>query len=352
MVGLFSSKELREGRGVIEGVVGEWVERMRLASGRKERVNVLDLARGLAVDVVTGYLFGRRFGGLNTVKEVGGKKAGAGGMVDSFVAVGRYWYLLGWAFKWVEWVENMLFEDRDVVESMRVVDEFVAGVVAQPVVRKDGGRKYYQERLLEAGFSESETRAQCKDLIFAGTDSTGMNLATICWLLAKHPATYEKLRDELATMKPSDDELQLLPYLNGVIKEGLRLSMANPSRLPRLVPEGGWTFEGTYLPEGTEVSCTPFELHFDEEVFKDSRAFRPERWLDASEEMKTYSIPFGLGPRQCIARNLATMELFVAVQKLVEADVLRGAKVVENEIKIKEWFNSSVEGHRIDLVWD
>ena len=68
--------------------------------------------------------------------------------------------------------------------------------------------------------------------------------------------------------------------------------------------------------------------------------------------MKTYSIPFGLGPRQCIARNLATMELFVAVQKLVEADVLRGAKVVENEIKIKEWFNSSVEGHRIDLVWD
>ena len=78
--------------------------------------------------------------------------------------------------------------------------------------------------------------------------------------------------------------------------------MANPSRLPRVVPESGWTFNDVKLPAGTEVSCTPFELHFNEEVFQNSRGFVPERWLEASEEMKRDSIPFGLGSRQCIAR--------------------------------------------------
>ncbi len=103
--------------------------------------------------------------------------------------------------------------------------------------------------------------------------------------------------------KPSFEELQSLPYLRGVIQEGLRISMANPSRLPRVVPPRGWTFKGKHLPPHAEVSCTPFEMHFSEEIFENAREFRPERWLEASDSMKRDSIPFGLGARQCIARK-------------------------------------------------
>ena len=137
-----------------------------------------------------------------------------------------------------------------------------------------------------------------------GSISDISQLATICFQLAKHPEKYEKLKQEVLGAKPTFEDLQSLPYLQGVIKEGLRISMANPSRLPRVVPEAGWTFKGVYLPHRTEVSCAPFELHFNEGVFEDPREFMPERWLDASESMKRDSIPFGLGPRQCIARNL------------------------------------------------
>lgn len=63
---------------------------------------------------------------------------------------------------------------------------------------------------------------------------------------------------------------------------------------------------------------------------------------------------FGAGSRQCIARNLATTELYMATERLVEKDVLRGAGVpigMEGEVQIYEWFNSKVKGEAIDLVW-
>ena len=159
------------------------------------------------------------------------------------------------------------------------------------------------------------------------------------------------LRKEILEKKPTEAELQSLPYLRGVIKEGLRLSMANPSRLPRVVPVGGWSFRGYKLPAGTNVSVAPFEVHLNPAVFPHPNEFIPERWMDPSDEMTRDWIPFGLGPRQCIARNLVTMELYIAVQRLVEEDVLRGARTLVDKIEILEWFNSKVKGERIDLCW-
>ena len=319
--------------------------KMESLSGR--RVNVLNLTRSLATDAVTAYLFGENYDGLGEMEE--GKELSASGMVNSFVAVGRFWYLPGWMFGLLEWMDAKFWGEKRVEASIEKVDKFVNGVVDAAAMDKEKGN--YPARLLEVGISVAETRAQCKDLIFAGTDSTGTNLATICWMLAKYPECYRNLRKEILRAKPSETELQSLPYLQGVVREGLRLSMANPSRLPRLVPAEGWTFKGVYLPPGTTVSCTPFELHLDPEVFEDPLQFKPERWHHPTEAMNRNSIPFGLGTRQCIARNLATMELFCAVQRLVEEDILNSAKCCGDKIEIVEWFNSKVEGEKIELQW-
>ena len=63
-------------------------------------------------------------------------------------------------------------------------------------------------------------------------------------------------------------------------------------------------------------------------------------------------IPFGLGTRQCIARNLATVELFLAVRSIARHDVLKGAKALGEKIEILEWFNSKVKGESIQIVWE
>lgn len=63
------------------------------------------------------------------------------------------------------------------------------------------------------------------------------------------------------------------------------------------------------------------------------------------------SIAFGIGPRQCIARNLATAGLFWSVEGLVKSDVLRGARPVKDRIEILEWFNARVKDRKVELVW-
>lgn len=379
---LFSTSNLRQGQDVIYKCVDRLVDRLledkRADKGGKP-LNILNLTRGLAVDAVSSYLLGNTYGALDesgvqeeklaVKKEVAGsptpdgheQEMSASGMVDCFVAVGRFWYLPTWAFKLVESFDLWWNAEPEVSHSLTRVDRYVASVVSDAeaaIAASKANEKptthpltSYPARLLQAGFTPSETRAQCKDLMFAGTDSTGMNLATILYRLAQNPEYYQRLREEILATNPSFDDLQSLPYLRGVVKEGLRLSMANPTRLPRVVPASGWTFKDTYFPPGTVVGCTPFVLHLSPNVFEDPDEFKPERWFEPSDAMTRDAIPFGLGSRQCIARNLATVELFCAVEKVVRADVLNGAKTVKDKVEIIEWFNSKVVGERIDLVW-
>lgn len=379
---LFSTSNLRQGQHVIYKCVDSFVDRLTQAAAGNQKgkpLNILNLTRGLAVDAVSSYLLGGSYGALNespTTEETKGVKdelakdqdreMSASGMVNCFVAVGRFWYLPTSAFKMLESFDAWWNAEHQVTKSLGLVDEFVAKVVKQAEIAlqaSNGTDKAgepsgighsttsYPARMLQSGFTASEVRAQCKDLIFAGTDSTGMNLATILFHLARNPKCYATLQQEITTADPSFDDLQALPYLRGVVKEGLRLSLANPSRLPRVVPAQGWTFKKTYFPPGTVISCTPYSLHLNPAVFPDPFAFKPERWLDPSEEMVRDAIPFGLGTRQCIARNLASVELFCAVEKVIKADVLTGAKTLVDKIEILEWFNSKVVGERIDLVW-
>jgi cytochrome P450 len=343
---LFSTGSLRAGSDTIYECVDRMVVRMKEEAKSGEPVNILNLTRSFAVDAMTAYLFNNSYGGL---EETGGAMS-ASAMVNAFVAFGRFFYLPNWLIQLLEWGREKLLPDDRVNSSIAKVDCFVASVVDRS--RTDDKLKgNYPSRLVESGFSVSETRAQCKDLIFAGTDSTGMNLAMICFMLAKHPHVYGRLRREVLEKKGCKAEMHSLPYLRGVIREGLRLSFANPARLPRVVPPSGWTFKGTFLPAGTIVSCTPFEIHLNPEVFVDPYKFWPERWDRPTNEMNRDSIWFGLGTRQCIARNLATMELVSAVHRLVEGNILDGARCCQEEIKILEWFNSKVKDEKIELVW-
>ena len=63
-------------------------------------------------------------------------------------------------------------------------------------------------------------------------------------------------------------------------------------------------------------------------------------------------MPFSLGIRQCIARNLAIAQLTMAVEKIVESGVLNGARVKNERVDVVEWFNVKIEGNKVEVVWD
>lgn len=189
VVPVFSTSNLRSGSETIEGCVSKMVARLKeeaaesraasKASSEPKPVNVLNIARSLAVDAVSSYLFGETFGGVSEKTD----KMSANGYVDTLVAVGRFFFLPNWIFLFLETSRQRFWPDKVEDESAHKVHSFVETLV-QGSAKDDST---YQGRLLKAGISQHEVAVQLLDLLFAGTDSTGTNLSTICWQLAKRP---------------------------------------------------------------------------------------------------------------------------------------------------------------------
>jgi cytochrome P450 len=349
-------------------VVDDFVERLRGVAKSGQPVNVLQLGRALAIDAVSSYLFHERYGALKESESV--ELMSASPFVDAYVGVGAFFnFTCGKVGDYLVGLLEHLTQSPETAKSFNAMDEYTGGLI-QRSVPKSGS---YQSRLLER-VSSSQAQIEVKDVCFAGTDSTGMTTATIIWYLTKYPEMsvlgllhrevsrcnssnmpfrYTRLRTALQTTSTPDDPTST-PYLRAVVREGLRLAWANPIRLPRAVPASGWTYKSHFFPQGTSVGVSTFQLHQDESVFPDPREFKPERWLDPTDAMLNSFFAFGKGTRACIAQNLGLAEVTLAIWKVAEGDVLRGASIVGGEnsnIEILEWFNSRVKGKEILVQW-
>ncbi|KAK0466873.1 cytochrome P450 monooxygenase [Desarmillaria tabescens] len=169
-----------------------------------------------------------------------------------------------------------------------------------------------------------ELTAEALTLLVAGSDTTSTSTCAIIYYLARTPSVQEKLQKELDEHLDSDvattDRVKNLTYLQAVINEGLRLHPAVSMGLPREAPEGGMTILGNYLPAGTVISVPIYTTHRDPTVFGDDvEEFRPERWFecDSASVSKAFA-PFSVGPRGCIGRNLANMELQIIIASILK----------------------------------
>ncbi|RYP31585.1 hypothetical protein DL767_005694 [Monosporascus sp. MG133] len=164
--------------------------------------------------------------------------------------------------------------------------------------------------------------------ITAGSDTTGILLRSIFYHLLSHPLSLARLREELSaaasTLGPmaSWKHARELPYLDAVIKEAGRLHPSFGLPYERVVPPGGATICGKHLPAGTVVGMSPYVVHHDPEVFgEDCDQWKPERWLDVSQEqrrrMENALLTFGAGHRSCLGKNIAYLEVYKVVPTLL-----------------------------------
>ncbi|KAL4806094.1 cytochrome P450 [Aspergillus unguis] len=167
--------------------------------------------------------------------------------------------------------------------------------------------------------------------VIAGSDTTAISLSAIMYHLLHNPSALAKLRHEIDTFtgqgrcsdKVTFKESQDMPYFQAVMKEALRMHSATGLPFWRVVPAGGTEIAGYFFPEGTVVGVNAWVSHYEEDVFTDAKAFRPERWIEAENDpsrlkvMNEMYMPFGLGSRTCIGKHISILEMSKLIPRIV-----------------------------------
>ncbi|KAJ2359297.1 hypothetical protein IWW50_000019 [Coemansia erecta] len=223
---------------------------------------------------------------------------------------------------------------RKLVES---IDEFIAFGNSACDRRREQLRKGLAEKpkdilqaLIDAEDPESKvkmTRSQitAENIVFlvAGTDTTALTMTWTIHYLMLYPEVYQKAvrevrgkfaREHLITYAEGKAQL---PYIEAVIYEALRIRAVSGTALPRVVPAGGATFQGHFLPAGTQINVNIAGANHHQQTWENPRMFNPERFIE-DDKAKHNVLTFSSGVRICPGRNLAHYEMMTIIANLLK----------------------------------
>lgn len=93
--------------------------------------------------------------------------------------------------------------------------------------------------------------------------------------------------------------------------------------MPREALSDGVDIHGQHFPAGVELGVPHYALHHNEAYFKDAFRYNPSRWIieDGTSAAEVATVQsafcaFSIGPRGCIGKNMAYMELMVSLASI------------------------------------
>ncbi|KAH8240360.1 hypothetical protein KR038_005153, partial [Drosophila bunnanda] len=201
-------------------------------------------------------------------------------------------------------------------------------------VKDDRKTKCVLEQLLE--LNKQVAVVMVMDMLMAGIDTTSSATLTILYHLAKNPSKQDHLRREILRVLPetkgslTEESTKNMPYLRACIKEALRITSITPGNFR--ITTKDLVLSGYQVPAGTGVLMGVLELSNSDEYFARSADFVPERWLkswsapdgvQACPEARSRNpfvyLPFGFGPRTCIGKRIAELEIETLLVRLLRS---------------------------------
>ncbi|XP_068639578.1 cytokinin hydroxylase-like [Aristolochia californica] len=171
--------------------------------------------------------------------------------------------------------------------------------------------------------TERELVDECKTFFFGGLETTALALSWTLLVLALHPDWQSRLREEIKEVTGGQSlnftMLSKLEKMGWVLNEVLRLYPSSPN-IQRQAREEIRVGE-QIIPKGTNIWIDLVGLHHDPDLWEqDVNEFKPERFEKGSHgwcKHRMGYLPFGLGGRMCIGRNLSIMEYKIALASIL-----------------------------------
>lgn len=203
----------------------------------------------------------------------------------------------------------------------------IVSIAKSAVAERFGENKKVRQDMLGSfvaqGLTQEQLELETVVQLLGGSETTSTGILNTILCLLTTPAAYRKLQSEIddalqsgkiTTSPVADAEARALPYLQAVIKEGLRL-LPPAALIPKASSRGGLVC-GLHIPPGVSVDLSIKTAVRDKAIFgEDSGMFRPERWLDVKGPRlslmdETWRIVFG-GPSrwECVGKGLALAQM-------------------------------------------
>jgi cytochrome P450 len=174
--------------------------------------------------------------------------------------------------------------------------------------------------LLDSGLSDVELRDQVVSLIAAGYDTTSAAIGWVVHAVLTTPGVWDRAKAEVEGLpeRPTADEVNRLPYLDGVVSETLRLWP--PGFVSGRYAVDAFDFGGHRIPGDRIVIYSAYLTHRLPELWPDPHAFDPDRWK--ADPVPYSFVPFGGGYRRCIGFAFATLEIKAILLQLLRRTTL------------------------------
>ncbi|KAI1878404.1 uncharacterized protein JN550_000586 [Neoarthrinium moseri] len=184
------------------------------------------------------------------------------------------------------------------------------------------------------GFTTPELWGESNLLIIAGSDTTSTAMAATLFYLVRSPASLQKVTEEIRSKFSDVEEIHQGPvlasctYLRACIDEAMRMSPSVGGIVPREVLPGGIEIDGEFIPEGTVVGVPHYTIHHNAAYYPEPFTYNPERWVAGSHKgagsVSTSEVEvahsafcaFSVGPRGCIGKGLAYIEMSTTLARL------------------------------------
>ncbi|KAM7261179.1 hypothetical protein ACFE04_026654 [Oxalis oulophora] len=160
----------------------------------------------------------------------------------------------------------------------------------------------------------------CKNIYFAGHESTSITGSWCLFLIAAYPDWQSRARAEVLDIckgnVPNADMLSSMKTLTAFIKETLRLY--SPAAYVSRQALENVTIKGLDIPKGMNIQIAlPLILKNPDLWGPDVHEFNPERFLRGDSKMTNAYMPFGVGPRICLGKHFAMVELKITLSVLL-----------------------------------
>ncbi len=166
--------------------------------------------------------------------------------------------------------------------------------------------------------------------LIAGHETTGQTLSFAWAHLARDPDLQERLREEAFRCLPLDQ-----PPTGQNLKDMI-LTDAFLKEVQRLYPSVWWVARtaleadnimGIPVRRGDVVMLAPYVTHQMADLWPEPEIFKADRFLGQSPGTKFMT--FGMGPRVCPGVHLASLEMKIAVGRLLQRSELSGNHSLE-----------------------